>query len=105
MMIPLKNEEQLREAIERAKNERKHLLVQFTDVARKYLVTNRRNKQTYEVTFLVNKNGRFGQCTCWAGQNERLCKHLAAAAGLNLCLAEQGLLDRQARQKESDQTT
>ena len=95
-MIELKNREQLKNAIERARADRKSLFVQLTDVARQYRVTNRRNGNTYVVRFLINENGkRLGQCTCVAGARGNVCKHLAAAAGLNTCLAEQGLLNRQ----------
>jgi uncharacterized Zn finger protein len=96
-MIELKNREQLQNAIERARADRKSLFVQLTDVARQYRVTNRRNGNTYVVSFLVNENGkrRLGQCSCKAGARGHVCKHLAAAAGLNTCLAEQGLLNRQ----------
>lgn len=94
-MIELVNKEQLQRAIELATAESKNLLVQLTDVARKYRVVNRKKGQTYEVTFLVSANGKkFGQCSCKAGELGRVCKHLAAAAGLNTCLAEQGLLNR-----------
>jgi uncharacterized Zn finger protein len=37
----------------------------------------------------VRRDGkRFGGCTCKAGQNHVACKHLAAAAGLHVCVAE-----------------
>lgn len=96
-MIELKNREQLRRAIELAAAERKSLLVQPTDTPRKYRVINRQKRQIYEVTFIVRENGkrRFGHCTCRAGELGRECKHLAAAVGLNVCRAEQGLLSRQ----------
>ncbi len=94
-MIELKNQEQLKNAIERAKVDRKNLLVQLTSIARKYRVVNRLNGQVYDVIFRVDKDGkRFGYCNCRAGELGRICKHLAAAAALNTCLAEQGLLNR-----------
>jgi hypothetical protein len=99
-MIELRNQEQLRRAIELAKSERKNLLVQRTETARKYRVVNRQKNQTYEVTFSVRDNGkRFGHCTCRAGELGKECKHLAAAAGLNTCLAQQGLLNRRPQQQ------
>ncbi len=98
-MIELKNQEQLKSAIERATADRKNLLVQLTEIARKYKVVNRQKGRIYEVTFHIGENGRrFGHCTCQAGELGRLCKHLAAAAGLNTCLAEQGLLNHRAVQ-------
>ncbi len=103
-MIELKNQEQLKSAIELTTADRKNLLVQLTKVARKYKVVNRQNGQTYEVTFQIGVNSRrFGHYNCRAGELGRLCKHLAAAAGLNTCLAEQGLLNRRAVQ--ATQTT
>lgn len=94
-MIELKNLEQFDKAIERAKAERKDLLVQLTERARQYRVINRRSNQIYVVTFHVSGNGRrFGNCTCQAGTNGLICKHIAAAAGLNMCLAAQGRLNQ-----------
>jgi hypothetical protein len=100
-MIELKKREQLRRAVELAKANSKNLLVQLTDVARKYRVINRQKGQVYEVTFIVREDGRrFGHCTCRAGELNRECKHLAAAAGLNVCLAEKGLLNRHQVRKD-----
>ncbi len=99
-MIELRNPEQLKRAIELAHADRKNLLVQLTETARKYRVINRRKNQIYEVTFSVRNNGRrFGHCTCRAGELGKECKHLAAAAGLNTCLAQQGLLSRLPQQQ------
>lgn len=96
-MVELRNREQLKRAIELAVMEKRNLLVQPTAEARKYRVVNRRKGQIYEVTFIVRENGkrRFGHCTCRAGELGRECKHLAAAVGLHVCRAEQGLLSRQ----------
>ncbi len=103
-MIELKTHEQLKPAIDRAVADRQNLLVQLTNFARKYIVVNRRNGQIYEVIFKVDVHGRrFGECDCRAGQLNRICKHLAAAAGLNTCLAEQGLLNRQEVQSTQTQ--
>ncbi len=94
-MIELKSQEQLKNAIERARADRKNLLVQSTNVARQYRVVNRQKHQTYDVIFKVGADGRrFGDCNCRAGELGRLCKHIAAAAALNTCLAEQGLLNQ-----------
>ncbi len=98
-MIELRSQEQLKRAIELASADRKNLLVQRTETERKYRVVNRQKNRVYEVTFDVRDNGRrFGHCTCRAGELGRECKHLAAAAGLNTCLAEQGLLNRRQNQ-------
>lgn len=98
-MIELKRNEQLKMAIDRARAERKSLLVKMTGVARQYLVVNRNTNKVYTVSFSVKFSGqKFASCDCKAGMNNRLCKHVAAAAGLNVCLAEQGLLNRQQTQ-------
>lgn len=98
-MIELISPEQLKRAVELANADRKNLLVQLTDVARKYRVSNRKKNQTYEVTFSVLENKRkFGHCTCRAGELGKACKHLAAAAGLNVCLAQQGFFNRRRNQ-------
>ncbi len=94
-MIELKSPDQLKRAIELATADRKNLLVQTTDTARKYRVINRRKGHIYEVTFSVREDRKkFGHCTCPAGELGRQCKHLAAAVGLHVCLAQQGVLNR-----------
>jgi hypothetical protein len=92
-MIELRSEEQLKGAIERARNEARNLVVRRTNASRQYRVTNRKNGNDYTVDFFVRTDGRrFGHCTCKAGQNGLACKHIAAAAALNIYLAAQGLL-------------
>ena len=94
-MIELKEKSQLENAIQRAKSEAKYLLVQRTSVARQYRVTNRRSGNIYLVNFFVRKDGkRFAHCSCKAGLQNIACKHLAAAAGLNMYLAAVGQLNR-----------
>ena len=99
IIIELKNNEQLVKAIERAKSNAKSLLVKRTDVPRQYRVVNKNTNQSYLIFFSVKNNGqKFANCTCKAGENGLICKHVAAAAGLNTCLAEQGLLTHQSQQ-------
>jgi hypothetical protein len=87
-MIELVSAEQLTKATERAKAS--NLLVQATTIFRQYRVTNRDNGQVYVVNFFVRKDGkRFGGCTCKGGSAGYACKHLAAAAGLHVCIAAQ----------------
>jgi hypothetical protein len=87
-MIELVSADQLSKATERAKAS--NLLVQPTTVYRQYRITNRDNGNTYTVNFFVRKDGkRFGGCTCKAGERNLACKHLAAAAGLHVCIASQ----------------
>ena len=86
-MIELKDSTQLTKAIERAKAG--DLLVQASGLFRQYHVTNRATGARYTVDFFVRRDGkRFGGCTCKAGQNGIACKHLAAAAGMHVCVAE-----------------
>jgi len=91
-MIELKSHQQLHRAIERARREAKNLVVRSTCASRQYTVLNRVTGNRYQVDFFVRKGSRFGHCSCKAGQNGLACKHVAAAAGLNLYLAAQGLL-------------
>jgi hypothetical protein len=93
-MIELKNREQFDAAIKRAKADAKNLLVQMADVVRQYRVVNCRNGFAYTVSFKVTESGqRFGECNCPAGV-DRVCKHIAAAAALNMYLAEADMLHR-----------
>ncbi|HEX9928931.1 MAG TPA: SWIM zinc finger family protein [Pyrinomonadaceae bacterium] len=95
-MIELKTET-MQNAINKAKAERNNLIVRLTEAVRMYRVESRQSGKTYTVNFFVRNNRRFGHCTCPAGEQGRFaCKHLAAAAALNTCLAEQGRLNRKA---------
>lgn len=81
----------MKNAIEAARSNAKSLLVKQTDVARQYRVLNKNTQFCYLVRFFRNSDGKkFGQCSCKAGEHGVLCKHIAAAAALNMCLAEQG---------------
>ena len=93
-MIELTSIEQMQRAINRAKQERKDLVVRFTTAVRQYRVENRKTGGNYLVNFFVRDRRRFAACTCPAGQQNMICKHVAAAAALNICLAEQGRLNR-----------
>ena len=85
-MIELVSADQFAKATERAKAA--NLLVQSTTIFRQYRVTNRDNGNQYVVNFFVRKDGkRFGGCTCKGGAAGFACKHLAAAAGLHVCIA------------------
>ena len=86
-MVQLINAEQLSKATERAKVSK--LFVQATGLNRQYRVTNRENGNQYTVDFFVRNGKRFGHCTCKGGMKGYECKHLSAAAGLHICLAEQ----------------
>lgn len=95
-MIELKNET-MQNAIAKAKAESKNLVVRMTNATRMYRVENKAKGATYTVNFFVQGNRRFGHCTCKAGEQGRFaCKHLAAAAALNIALAERGALNRKA---------
>ncbi len=95
-MIELKSRQQINKAIERAKTERKNLVVRLTNSARQYRVENRATGGDYLVNFFIRDRRRFAHCSCPAGVQNVPCKHIAAAAALNICLAEQGLLSRKA---------
>jgi uncharacterized Zn finger protein len=91
-MIQLKSIEQLSKAIAKAKAS--NLLVQITNASRQYRVTNRTNGNAYTVDFFVRNGRRFGHCTCKGGARNYACKHLAAAAALNIWRASAGLNNR-----------
>lgn len=81
-MIELISAEQIAKATERAKIG--NLFVQPTTFLRQYKVTNRDNGNQYYVDFFVRNGKRYGQCTCKAGINNKVCKHLSAAAGYHV---------------------
>lgn len=93
-MIELINAQILDRAIAKAKAEAKNLFVQTTKAPRQYKVTNRAKNVTYLVNFYIQQGRRFAVCNCRAGQNDMACKHVAAAAGLNMYLAQNGMLNR-----------
>jgi hypothetical protein len=86
-MIQLKSAKQMRSSIERACRSR--LLVRLTSIRGMYRVLNRQNNHEYTVNFFRRKidGKRFGGCTCRAGQENQICKHLAAAAGVHVGLS------------------
>lgn len=93
-MIELISPEQINKAIERARAERKNLVVRLTAAARQYRVENRATGGDYLVNFFIRNNRRFAHCSCKAGLQNMACKHVAAAAALNVYLAEKGALNR-----------
>jgi hypothetical protein len=86
-MIQLVSKEQLARAAERAR--RSSLFVRLTSIRGMYRVENRENGNIYVVNFFVRKSDRtrWGHCTCLAGQNSQLCKHIAGAAALHVGLS------------------
>ena len=85
-MIELKTREQLSKAIARARKGR--LFVQPTSIFRQYRVTNRETGAQYVVDFFVKRDGRrFGHCTCKGGERGLACKHIAAAAAVQIGIA------------------
>ena len=93
-MIELKTRRELENAINKAKSEAKNLVVRMTNASRMYRVESKTSGNTYTVNFFNRNNRRFGHCSCKAGLNNIACKHIAAAAALNMSLAERGLLNR-----------
>ena len=96
-MIELRSRGQLSAAIEHARREARSLVVRMGSASRQYVVANRAKGTSYVVEFSVRGRRRFGHCSCMAGQHNIECKHLAAALGLHLYVAQQGLLSRQHR--------
>ncbi len=88
------SDQKLQNAIERARANRTTLLIQRTSVPRKYVCVNKINGNRYLTSFYRENGKRYGTCNCKAGKLNIICKHIAAAAGLNMCLAEQGLLEK-----------
>ena len=95
-MIELKSRNTINKAIERAKAERKNLIVRRTNAARMYRVENRATGGSYLVNFFISNNRRYAHCSCPAGVQNIACKHIASAAALNMYLAENGQLNRKA---------
>jgi len=93
-MIELKTRAQLENAINKAKSEARNLVVRMTNASRMYRVESKISGNTYTVNFFIRNNRRYGHCSCKAGLNNQACKHLVAAAALNMSLAERGLLNR-----------
>ena len=88
----------LQNAVARAKAESKNLVVRMTGAVRMYRVENRANGNIYTVNFFIRNGKRFGSCDCAAGaQGNYACKHIAAAAALNMFLAKAGALNRMSR--------
>jgi uncharacterized Zn finger protein len=83
-MIQLKNAEQMKRAIERAKAGR--LFVRFVQF-RQFKVENRQTGATYNVNFFVRAGRRFGHCDCKGGERGLVCKHLVAAAAVQTGIA------------------
>lgn len=81
-MIELISAEQLGKAIERAR--RSNLFVKTTSFRRMYRVLNRENGNEYVVNFYVRNGKRYGHCSCLAGVNHQICKHIAAAASAHV---------------------
>lgn len=83
-MIQLKSAEQMAGAIKRARAG--HLFVRFVQF-RQFKVENRQSGATYDVNFFVRAGRRFGHCTCKGGERGLACKHLAAAAAVQIGIA------------------
>ena len=83
-MIELKSAAQLSKAIARAKAG--SLFVRFVQF-RQFKVENRQSGATYDVNFFVRVGRRFGHCTCKGGERGLACKHIAAAAAVQIGIA------------------
>jgi uncharacterized Zn finger protein len=83
-MIQLNSAEQLSRAIGRAKAG--SLFVRFVQF-RQFRVENRQTGAAYNVNFFVRDGRRFGHCDCKGGERGLVCKHLAAAAAVQIGIA------------------
>lgn len=83
-MIQIRSAAQLGKAIERARAGK--LFVRFVQF-RQFRVENRENGCTYNVNFFVRDGKRFGHCDCKGGERGLACKHLAAAAAVQVSIA------------------
>ena len=83
-MLEVKTGEKMDEAIQRAKGAK--LFVQATGF-REYRVTNRETGTAYAVNFFVAAGKKYSDCSCKAGINGQLCKHVAAALGWHVVRA------------------
>lgn len=83
-MLEIKSGEKMDKAIQRAKDAK--LFVQATGF-REYRVTNRETGTAYTVNFFVAAGKKYSECSCAAGINGQLCKHVAAALGLHVVRA------------------
>jgi uncharacterized Zn finger protein len=86
-MIELTSVEQMRTAIQRAKDVRP--VVRLTSIYRQYIVENRAKKTRYYVNFFVEGGKRYAGCQCKAGKHNMLCYHIAAASAVHLAIARQ----------------
>ena len=72
--------------------------IHMTGVGREYRVLNPKNGLGFTVTFRTGSDGkRFGHCSCVAGETDRLCRHIEAAAASNVYLDEKNLTEGRAR--------
>jgi uncharacterized Zn finger protein len=83
-MIEIKRNDAMNRAIARAKHERPK--VKPVSVSeRVYTVTGSKG-DTYTVRFAVSGNKKLASCDCKGGQAGMVCKHVAAAAAVNIGL-------------------
>jgi hypothetical protein len=70
--------QQMQRSIERARRSR--LLVRQSSIRGMYRVLNRENGNEYVVNLFLRRSDRtrWGGCECLAGQNNQMCKHVAA---------------------------
>ena len=79
-MLKLNNNQKLTAAIERARKSRQH--VRWLGERTFEVLSDSGN--TYTVRFAVVGALKLGECDCAAGQRGQLCKHIPAAAALNI---------------------
>ncbi len=79
-------------AIARAKKE--SLFVGPSRTAQRcYKVENRTKGTTYTVNFFIRNGAKFAGCTCKAGEEGLICKHVAVALGCHIQRVALGLVN------------
>jgi hypothetical protein len=83
-MIQLKSREQMKRAIERARQLKPFVRVRGF---RWYEVRSSDGKVIYTIHFYKQGGQRFGECNCKAGEKGLICYHLAGAVAVHIGLA------------------
>jgi hypothetical protein len=83
-MIELKSKEQMKRAIERAKELKPFVRVRGF---RWYEVKSTSTDEIYTIHFYKNGKQRLGECNCKGAQSGYVCYHLAGAAAVHIGIA------------------
>ena len=83
-MIELKSKEQMKRAIQRARQLKP--FVRYVGF-RWYEVQSSNGDSVYTIHFYKNGKQRLGECNCKGGQRGLICYHLAASAAVHIGIA------------------